>query len=435
MVIYMKINLNEYIPSKYNELIYNIMNRKYAKYSIWGGRAGAKSTILALLIIIFLTLLEKFGGGNVMVFRKYKANMRKSLYAEVGKVAARLGIKDEFDFYRSPLMIVHKKTGHIALFDGMYDYQGVKGTTFENGVLCKLVIYEEFQEFDDIEDVEDNNLTFTRGDSTGEDVDFEDLEENSCQIVYAWNPLNDIDTFQNKKFRETTHDMYCLQVTYLDVPKKWLGKTFIKEAERIKNVNLDLYNFRFLGTPTAHEGRIYTNIELRPITNEEISGWFSIDEDLYVGLDFGYVHPAAANMMHYDRKNRILYIFKEFNGTGKNSIELSQGLESQGFLREYDIIADSEDPGKIRDLKDFGWSIKKIRKYKNAREFRIQWLQGLNKIVIDDTRCPETAKELPNYKYKKGGYPKEEDDHTDAITYGCFPVWSREFKNIGGEEE
>jgi phage terminase large subunit len=387
------INLNDFIPSKYNELIYNILNNKYPKYSIWGGRAGVKSTLLALLILIFLSLSVTFGGGNVMVFRKFKANMRKSLYAEIGKVAARIGIKDKYEFYKSPLMIVNKKTKHIALFDGLYDYQGVKGTTFENGVPCKLVIYEEFQEFEDLDDVEDNNLTFTRGGEEDEEIEYEYLEENSCPILYAWNPVDKLNTFQYEKFRETTDDMFCLHVTYLDVPKKWLGKAFIREAERIKQLDEALYNFRFLGLVSGKEGLVFKNIEDYTVDKSRF-------KTLQRGLDFGTAKqgdPTAYVVAHYDEKNKDLYIVDEWYKKDTDYPEIAVNILKEN-RNNFTVYCDNQDSGGIKQLIIEGVSKARGCK-KGSVDNGIIWLRGLNNIYIDKNRTPHTYKEFTEYSY------------------------------------
>ena len=412
----MKNNLNDYIPSKYNQLVYYILNNKYPKYSLWGGRAGGKSSIIALIGLIILLRNAGSGGGNIAVFRKYKAGMRKSLYAEFRKVANRLKIADKFIFYKSPLKIVCKVTGHEALFSGLYDVQGEKGTTFENGIPCRLLLYEEFQEFENREDVDDNSLTFTRGGSDNDD-DFEEEKENSCPIIYSWNPLDRISAFQYKEFRETTDDMYCIHATYLDLPKKWLGKAFLKEAERIKSVDIDLYNFRFLGIPRSNQGLVFKNV--KEFTADK--GKF---KTLQRGLDFGTAtqgDPSAYVVCHYDDTTKTLYIVDEWYKKDTNYREIAKAILVEN-THNFTVYCDNADSGGIKQLGLEGLK-RAIPCKKGKVDTGVKWLRGLNAIYIDPQRCPNTYREFTEYSYKlqksTGDYILDDkNNHTiDAIRY------------------
>ena len=62
----------------------------------------------------------------------------------------------------------------------------------------------------------------------------------------------------------------------------------------------------YLGLETGDGGSVFENLELREITDEEISHF----DRLYKGIDWGwYPDPFAYNNMYFDMARRTLYIF------------------------------------------------------------------------------------------------------------------------------
>ena len=103
----------------------------------------------------------------------------------------------------------------------------------------------------------------------------------------------------------------CNHSTYLDVPNEWLGERFLTDAEHLKKVNEIAYRHEYLSEEVGTGLEVFTNIELRTISDEEIATFDRIRQ----GLDFGYtVDPLAFERMHYDRTRRRLYIFTEISG-------------------------------------------------------------------------------------------------------------------------
>ena len=63
----------------------------------------------------------------------------------------------------------------------------------------------------------------------------------------------------------------------------------------------------------------------------------------------------------------------------------------------------------------------------------MKWLQGLDAIIIDPDRCPDTLKEFTEYEYERDpktgevleGYPDVNNHHIDAVRYGTNSIWKR----------
>ena len=62
----------------------------------------------------------------------------------------------------------------------------------------------------------------------------------------------------------------------------------------------------------------------------------------------------------------------------------------------------------------------------------MKWLQSLNHIYIDLSRCPNAAEEFLTYEYERtkddeiiSGYPDKDNHSIDACRYAMFPVWKK----------
>lgn len=420
------------------EEVLEAMQQGYRHYALWGGRAGGKS------IFIHNDDIDEVvqGNGSICYVRYYKESLRETVFQDVCDTIEEMGLSDIFDITVSPLLIRCKINTCCISFLGLDSYQKKKGLKppqlpdkkrkqYEKELGIKIekkmtpflrVVYEEVQEILDKRKVEEFNATVLRGLS------------KDCIFFYLFNPKSNPNSWENTDLR-TTIDGYLFskKVTYKGVPVRLLGEGFIEEAERLKEINYNLYLYRYEGEPISCEDRIFENTKFRRITDEQIERWLDEDTDIYQGLDFGYhPDPNAGNTMHYDRESRILYIFNEFNQGKLNNQQISQGLDKAGILRDYRITADN-DSKTINDLKDLGWDIRAAIKGPGSRDTGMEWLQGLTQIVIDEKRCPKTAEEFENYIYKvnkdgevKGMYPEgQKDHHIAAVRYAMEVVWRR----------
>ena len=153
--------------------------------------------------------------------------------------------------------------------------------------------YEELDEFFGMEEIRSINQSLLRG-------------GDIFYVFYSYNPPKSINSWVNAEVINERKDRLVHTSCYLDVPKEWLGEQFIIEAEHLKETNELAYRNEYLGEPTGTGGAVFTNITLRPITDEEISHFDKIKD----GIDFGYaVDPACYLQMHFDKTRKKLYIF------------------------------------------------------------------------------------------------------------------------------
>jgi phage terminase large subunit len=195
-------------------------------------------------------------------------------------------------------------------------------------------------------------------------------------------------------------------------------------------VNPQAFEHEYLGIPVNDGSLVFTNLEIRSITNEEIEQFDNVRH----GLDWGfYPDPASYGKMYYDSTRRKLYIFGEYRAWKKSNEDLHQALiDSKLYSDNELIVADSAEPKSVGDFKAYGASCRGAEKGPGTRNYSYKWLQGLNSIIIDNIRAPYHAEEFLNCEYErtKDGeiiteYPEKNDHAIDDTRYGTNPIWRR----------
>ena len=190
----------------------------------------------------------------------------------------------------------------------------------------------------------------------------------------------------------------------------------------LKVINEEKYNHDYLGEVTGTGGEVFTNLDIREISDDEIA----IFDRLKNGLDFGYAgDPLAYLKMNYDKTRRRLFIFGEVYGTrlsNKKAVKLIKAINPLNKL----VTADSAEPRTINEFKLLGLNITGAKKGPDSVENGIKWLQDLESIIIDPIRCPNAAREFNDYEIEKdkegnlkGEFPDKNNHTIDAARYGC----------------
>jgi phage terminase large subunit len=216
-------------------------------------------------------------------------------------------------------------------------------------------------------------------------------------------------------------DTLCSHSTYLTVPRSWLGEQFFKEAEELRKRKIMAYRHEYLGEATGTGGKVFDNVTLREITPKETA----IFDRIKQGLDFGFAaDPLAFVRMHYNRKQRKLYIFGEIYQVNLKTTAAVEAIKRLNPDNRY-ITADSEEPRSIDSFNGYGLRLIPARKGPGSIEHGMKFLSDdIDEIIIDPIRCPNTAREFTSYELEKdkngnfkGSYP-DKDNHTiDAVRY------------------
>lgn len=149
--------------------------------------------------------------------------------------------------------------------------------------------------------------------------------------------------------------MSPIQLTYRQ-PPEWLGEQFLIEAEHTKKTNIEKYNHDYLGEVTGTGSEVFTNLDIREITKEEID----VFDRLKFGLDFGYAgDPLAFIKANYDKTRRRLFIFDEVYGTRLSNADAVKLIKEINPLNNQ-VTADSAEPRTINEFKLLGLRITRL---------------------------------------------------------------------------
>ena len=400
----MVVNLKDIIAPSFYDVHKWIKEERYTHYWFAGGRASTKSSFISIEIVL---MMMKDPNANAVVLRKISNTLKDSVYNQVVWAIEKLGVSQYWQVTKSPLELTYIPYGNRILFRGSDDPQKLKSTKFAKGY-CKIIWFEEVTEFFGMEEIRNINQTLMRG-------------GDKFVVFYSYNPPKSINNWVNAEALEVRPDKLLHKSTYLDVPKEWLGEPFFIEANHLKEVNELAYRNEYLGEATGTGGAVFDNLTIREITDDEIKTF----DKIYDGLDFGYaVDPACYVQTYFDKTRKKLYIFSEVYGVGLSNERLWEKIIEKKISRAT-ITADSAEPKSIDKLNSLGQVyVRGAKKGPDSVEYGIRWLQDLEEIIIDNVRCPNTAREFSLYEYErdkfgvfKSKYPDLNNHSIDATRY------------------
>ncbi len=384
-----------------------------------GGRGSIKSN--AIGDFAYECILQD-KNAHVVYTRRYKVDLRGSVYNQFQKTVIRYNDLDNWEFKQSPLCAVYKPTGQMVMFVGADKPISLKSFNVPFGYV-KMLIHEECDEMAGIEQMDNIEDTFLRSDTPALDIKIFNPPKSKNNFMNAY-------TEEAKKKPQTR----VFHSYYYNVPVKWLGQRFFERASWFEIHKPLYYRNNYLGEVTGTGGSIFENVEVRPITDAEIDSFGYINN----GLDFGFEHPQTFERSYYDEETDTLYCFEEvFMKHCKNS---SFARKIKQYMTA-EIICDSARPDAIAELQDWGFNAIGAKKRWGAnkgRDYCWEWLQQTTKIVVDETRCPHLAHELTTLEHEQladgsfsDAYPKLDEDCTMALIYGLNRVIMESRRNDG----
>ena len=381
----------------------DVLDGKHTHYWLKGGRGSTKSSFVSVEII--LGIMQN-PNTNAVAIRKVGLYLKDSVYEQLIWAVEKLGVSHLWQVKLSPLELIYIPTGQRILFRGADKPRKLKSTKVHKGYIA-YIWYEEVDEFNGIEEIRTINQSLMRG---GE----------KFMVFYSYNPPKSQRNWVNAEVLAENKDKLVHHSTYLNVPHPWLGEQFFTEAEHLRKTKPDNYKHEYLGEITGTGGEVFTNIKQRRITDSEIQTFDKIKR----GIDFGYASdPFVYIIAHYDSKYKRLFIFDEIYAVGLSNAKAAAMIQEKGHYNQ-SIICDSAEPKSIADLRNLGLRVRGAKKGPDSIEYGIKFLQSLEEIIIDNARCPNTAKEFYNYELEPdnlGGFKAEypdKDNHTiDAMRY------------------
>lgn len=396
-------NLSEVIAPSFYEVHKAIKEHKYTHYLLGGGRGSTKSSFVGIQKIIGIV---KDPNANGVALRKVKDTLKDSVYEQLCWAIEILGLSQYWHKSISPLCLTYTPTGQKILFRGADDPKKIKSIKFSKGY-CKFIWYEEVDEFNGMEEIRMINQSLMRG-------------GKEFVVFYSYNPPKSSGSWVNLEAKLTHEDRLVHHSNYLTVPREWLGEQFFIEAEHLKATKPKSYAHEYLGEVTGTGGEIFENVQCRPISQEEIDSFTNVKR----GLDFGYaIDPFSYNVVHYDRKHKRLFVFYELYAAGLSNRKATDDIIRENRLNDL-VMADSAEPKSINEMVQYGLRIAPVKKGPDSVEYGIKFLQDMESIVIDDTRCPNAAREFMTYELEKDAngnfkakFPDKNNHTIDAIRY------------------
>lgn len=372
----------------------------HTHYFLKGGRGSTKSSFVSLEIIFGMM---KHPDRNCVVLRKVAAYLRDSVFMQLKWAIDMLGVAEEWEEKLNSPELIYRKTGQRILFRGADDPKKIKSIKMQNGYIG-YVWYEEADQFSGMAEIRSINQSLLRG---GE----------SYTVFYSYNPPMSIKNWINQEVAQTADGRLVHASSYKDVPKEWLGKQFILEAEHVRRTNERIYRHEYLGEAVGTGGEVFTNVTVRSIPKEEREHL----AQLRAGIDFGYAADPFVYMVCALEK-RHLYLLEEIFKAGLSNRRAAELVAQKGF--GVLIICDSAEPKSIRELRDLGLRVTGAKKGPDSIHYGIKFLQSLDEIIIDGEHCPNAAREFSSYELERDSrgnlraeFP-DRDNHTiDAVRY------------------
>lgn len=397
------VRLSEVIAPSFYDLHKDIKQDKHTHYWLKGGRGSTKSSFVSEELI---TGIMRNSEANAVVIRKVGLYLKDSVYEQLLWAISKLGVERYWREKLSPLELVYVPTGQRIIFRGADKPKKLKSTKVRSGYI-RYVWYEETDEFNGIEEIRTINQSLLRGGET-------------FTVFYTFNPPKSQRNWINSEVLVPQDDKIVHHSDYRSVRAEWLGEQFLIEAKHLEQTKPEQYRHEYLGEVTGTGAEVFTNITIRPITDEEIKSFDHIKR----GIDWGYgADPFVYITAHFDSKRNRLFIFYEFFRCAAKYDVIANAIRKEN-TQNGTIIAESAEPRSNDELRDRGFHIRTAVKGPGSVEHGITWLQNLEEIIIDGTRCPNAAREFNEYELDrdsrgelKADFPDRNNHTIDAIRY------------------
>ena len=212
--------------------------------------------------------------------------------------------------------------------------------------------------------------------------------------------------------------------TYKDNP--FISEQTIKEIERLKDIDPNMWKIYGLGEKGTTQATIYTNWDYAEGTFEDYEGQISY------GMDFGFNDPTTLIRVKYHKEGiyaeQLLYKTNLTSDLIAN--ELRKLETAKKITKNSTIYADDARPEIIEEIRKAGFNIHPVKKEQGSV------LRGINllkkhKIFLDKNSL-ELIKEIRGYKWKVDKNDKILDEHVDfndhaldALRYAVVPLAKR----------
>ena len=408
------IKLTDIIAPSFYSVHWDILDGKHTYYDLYGGRGSTKSSFISVEIILgMMQDAENREHTNAVVFRKVGNTLRESVFEQIAWAIDALGANDLWVSSVSPMQYMYKPTGQKIIFRGLDKAKKTKSIKTSRGYF-KYLWFEELDEFAGIEEIRTVQQSVLRGGS-------------KFVVFKSFNPPISRSNWANVYVNESRTDSYRHKSDYRSVPEDWLGEQFISDAEHLKATNERAYHHEYLGEPVGLGTSIFDQLEIREITDDEISRM----ERIYQGQDWGwYPDPKAFIRAAYNHNTETIYLLDELGGCKIRNSEMAQQIQEKGY-DDYTICCGADEQESIVDFRDAGLPARQANVGPGSVKYTFEWLQ-CRKMVIDPARTPKAYKEIIEYEHEVDSngeviadYPDHNNHWIDALRYATSPLSMR----------
>jgi phage terminase large subunit len=235
------------------------------------------------------------------------------------------------------------------------------------------------------------------------------------RMLFSFNPISRLHWLKEHFFDQARSNVRVTHTTHKD--NRFLDTDYRQELEALKDIDPYFYAVYCLGEWGELGNLVFSNYVIESFRYE----WDDYDEQT-VGVDFGYNDPSAIILLGW--KDDELYVHDELYARGLTNTELIDAARNIVIDGDTIMTADSAEPDRISEFQQAGFNMMPAKKGKDSVRHGIDFLKRV-KIHIHSERCPSTAREIQEYKWKedKDGNVLDEpigyNDHAiAAIRYG-----------------
>lgn len=305
-----------------NPHFYNVWTTNKPYIILNGGRGSFKSSVISLKLATMVKKQTQLNHQvNFILIRENASYLHDSVYKQMEWAFTQLNMFDEFLYFKSPMRIVHKRTGSTFYFYGGDDPMKLKSNIVGN---VMAVWYEEAANFKGREVFDQANPTFIR-----QKPPFID----HVTVYYSYNPPKSPYDWVNEWVEDERQDPDCLvdTSTYLDDKWGFTNKEQLKLIERYKKNDYDYYRWLYLGEVVGLGTNIYNMENFQAIDKLPDDDYIT---NVYYSVDTGHeVSATTCGAYGLTKKGNLIlldtyYYSPQGKSHKKPPSELSKDLKS-----------------------------------------------------------------------------------------------------------
>lgn len=362
--------------------VFREVNQSKKRYIVMKGSAGSGKSVDVATNYILRLMQDK--GRNLLCVRKSDVTNRDSTFAELQGAIFRM-FGDAYKRYwyinTSNMLIECRLNNNQIIFRGVNDEkqrEKLKSITFKRGKLTDVWIEEATELTKNDFEIIDDRL---RG----------ELPDGLFyQIKMTFNPVSSSHWIKQDFFDVADDDVLTHHSTYLT--NRFIDDAYKRRMERRKKLDPEGYRIYGLGDWGEVGGLILHNyiVEDFDITPDRF-------DYMVNSQDFGFNHANALGEIGF--KDGDLYLCRELYVFEKDTSEIIQMANIQGFRKGITMWCDSAEPDRIKMWRKAGYNAKPVKKEPNSVKAQIDHLKQL-RIHIHPS-CVNTQKEIQQWKWRK----------------------------------